>query len=35
MDKLVQFFKKYRNQVIVGMLVYLFLIFRDVIKSIL
>jgi hypothetical protein len=33
MDKLVQFLKKYRNEVIVGVLVFLFLIFRDVIKS--
>ncbi len=29
-----QFFSKYRNEVIVGVLVYLFLIFRDVIKSV-
>jgi hypothetical protein len=28
-----QFLTKYRNEVIVGVLVYLFLIFRDVIKS--
>jgi len=33
MDKLVQFLKKYRNEIIVGVLVLLFLIFRDVIKS--
>ena len=35
MDKLIQFFKKYRNEIIVGVLVFLFLIFRDVVKSIL
>ncbi len=28
-----QFLTKYGNEVIVGVLVYLFLIFRDVIKS--
>ena len=33
MDKLVQFLKKYRNEVIVGVLVFLFLIVRDVIKT--
>ena len=33
MDKLVQFLKKYRRQIIVGVLFYLFLIFRDVIKT--
>jgi len=33
MDKLVQFLKKYRNEVIVGVLVFLFLIFRDAIKT--
>jgi len=33
MDKLAQFLKKYRNEVIVGVLVLLFLIFRDVMKS--
>jgi hypothetical protein len=33
MDKLVRFLKKYRNEVIVGVLVFLFLIFRDVIKT--
>ena len=33
MDKLAQFFKKYRNEVIVGVLVFLILIFRDIIKS--
>jgi len=33
MDKQVKFFKKYRNEIIVGVLVLLFLIFRDVIKS--
>jgi hypothetical protein len=33
MDKLTQFLKKYRNEVIVGVLVFLFLIFRNVIKS--
>jgi hypothetical protein len=29
-----EFLKKYRNEVIVGVLVFLFLIFRDVIKSV-
>jgi hypothetical protein len=33
MDKLAQFLKKYRNEVIVGVLVLLFFIFRDVMKS--
>ncbi len=33
MDKIVQFLKKYRNEVIVGVIVFLILIFRDVIKS--
>ena len=33
MNKLAQFLKKYRNEVIVGVLVFLVLIFRDVIKS--
>jgi len=33
MDKLSQFLKKYRNEVIVGVIVFLFLIFRDVIKN--
>jgi hypothetical protein len=33
MDKLVQFLKKYRNEIIVGVLVFLFLIFRDIIKT--
>ena len=33
MDKLVQFLKKYRNEVIVGVLVFLFFIFRDVINA--
>ncbi len=33
MNKLSQFVKKYRNEIIVGVLVFLFLIFRDVIKS--
>ncbi len=32
-NKLAQFLKKYRNEVIVGVLVFLVLIFRDVIKS--
>jgi len=32
MDKIDQFLKKYRNEVIVGVLVFLFFIFRDVIK---
>jgi hypothetical protein len=29
-----EFLKKYRKEVIVGVLVFLFLIFRDVIKSV-
>lgn len=29
-----EFLKKYRNEVIVGVLVFLFLIFRDVMKSV-
>lgn len=33
MNKLSQFVKKYRNEIIVGVIVFLFLIFRDVIKS--
>lgn len=33
MNKVSQFFKKYRNEIIVGVIVFLFLIFRDVIKS--
>ncbi len=33
MDKLSQFFKKYRKEIIVGVVVFLFLIFKDVIKS--
>jgi hypothetical protein len=33
MDKLVQFLKNYRRQIIVGALFYIFLIFRDLIKS--
>ena len=33
MNKLAHFLKKYRRQIIVGVLFYLFLIFRDVIKS--
>jgi len=33
MDKLVEFLKKYRNEIIVGVLVFLFLIFRDIIKT--
>jgi len=33
MEKLIQFLKKYRNEVVVGVLVYLALILRDVIKS--
>jgi len=33
MNKIAQFLKKYRNEVIVGVLVFLVLIFRDVIKS--
>lgn len=32
-NKLGQFLKKYRNEVIVGVVVFLFLIFRDVIKT--
>lgn len=35
MEKIMQFFKKYRNEVIVGILVLLFFIFRDLIKSLL
>jgi hypothetical protein len=31
-NKLAQFLKKYRNEVIVGVIVFLVLIFRDVIK---
>jgi hypothetical protein len=34
-NKLAQFLKKYRNEVIVGVVVFLVLIFRDVIKSLL
>jgi len=33
MDKLTQFFKKYRYEVIAGVLLFLYLFFRDVIKS--
>jgi hypothetical protein len=33
MNKLTEFAKKYRNEIIVGVIVFLFLIFRDVIKS--
>ena len=33
MNKLSQFVKKYRKEIIVGVIVFLFLIFRDVIKS--
>jgi hypothetical protein len=33
MDKPTQFLEKYRNEVIVGVLVFLLLIFRDAIKS--
>lgn len=35
MNKLTQFLRKYRNEVIVGVLAFLLLIFRDVFKSIL
>jgi hypothetical protein len=34
-NKLAQFLKKYRKEVIVGVVVFLVLIFRDVIKSLL
>ncbi len=33
MNKLAQFLKKYRNEAIVGVLVFIFFIFRNVIKS--
>ncbi len=33
LHKLVQFLKKYRNEFIVGVIVFISLIFRDVIKS--
>lgn len=32
MNKLRRFFKKYRNEIIVGVLVFLFFLFRDLIK---
>jgi hypothetical protein len=33
MNKPAQFLKKYRNEIIVGVLVFLFFIFRDLIKA--
>ena len=33
MNKLTIFLKQYRNEVIVGALVFLFLVFKDVIRS--
>jgi hypothetical protein len=33
LDKLVQFLIRYRNEIVVGVIVFLFLIFRDAIKS--
>jgi len=33
MNKLAQFFKKYRKELLVGLIVFLFLLFRDIIKS--
>ncbi len=33
MNKPAHFLKKYRNEIIVGVIVFLFLIFRDVIKT--
>jgi hypothetical protein len=33
MNKLSQFFKKYRNEVIVGILVFLFLLFKSLLKG--
>ena len=33
MDKLVQFLIRYRNEIVVGVIVFLFLIFRDAVKS--
>jgi hypothetical protein len=33
MDKLLLFLNKYRKEIIVGVLVFLFFLFRDLIKS--
>jgi hypothetical protein len=33
LDKLVQFLIRYRNEIVVGVIVFLFLIFRDAVKS--
>jgi len=33
MNKLSQFFKKYRNEVIVGILVFLFLLLKSLLKG--